>query len=50
VSLSRRYESDMGLFPAATVRHIVANAGHFMPREQPGAVVDALLTLLPPRR
>jgi pimeloyl-ACP methyl ester carboxylesterase len=50
VSLSRRYESDAGLFPAATARHVVANAGHFMPREQPGAVVDALLTLLPPRR
>jgi pimeloyl-ACP methyl ester carboxylesterase len=50
VSLSRRYEGDMGLFPAATARHVVANAGHFMPREQPGAVVDALLTLLPPRR
>jgi pimeloyl-ACP methyl ester carboxylesterase len=50
VSLSRRYEGDMGLFPAATTRNVVANAGHFMPREQPGAVVDALLTLLPPRR
>jgi pimeloyl-ACP methyl ester carboxylesterase len=48
VSLSRRYEGDMGLFPAATARHVVADAGHFMPREQPGAVVNALLTLLPP--
>jgi len=50
VSLSRRYEGDIELFPATTARHVVADAGHFMPREQPGAVVDALLTLLPPRR
>ena len=49
VSLSRRYEGDMELFPAATARHVVADAGHFMPREQPDAVVNALLTLLPPR-
>ncbi len=35
----------MGMFPAGTERHVVAHAGHFMPREQPGAVVDALLKL-----
>jgi pimeloyl-ACP methyl ester carboxylesterase len=49
VSLSRRYEGDLELFPTATTRHVVADAGHFMPREQPAAVVNALLTLLPPR-
>jgi pimeloyl-ACP methyl ester carboxylesterase len=38
----------MALFPAASARHVVAGAGHFMPREQPRAVVDALLTLLSP--
>jgi pimeloyl-ACP methyl ester carboxylesterase len=36
----------MALFPAGTARHVVAGAGHFMPREQPRAVVEALLTLL----
>jgi pimeloyl-ACP methyl ester carboxylesterase len=36
----------MGLFPAGTVRHVVAGAGHFMPREQPRVVVDTLLALL----
>jgi pimeloyl-ACP methyl ester carboxylesterase len=36
----------MAFFPAGTVRHVVAKAGHFMPREQPDAVVEALLTLL----
>jgi pimeloyl-ACP methyl ester carboxylesterase len=35
----------MGMFPAATERHVVAHAGHFMPREQPHAVVEALLKL-----
>jgi pimeloyl-ACP methyl ester carboxylesterase len=40
----------MELFPAATARHVVAGVGHFMPREQPGAVVDALLSLLSLRR
>ena len=42
----QRTEGDIALFPAGTVRHVVAGAGHFMPREQPHAVVDALLTLL----
>jgi len=50
VSSPRRSEGDMALFPATTARHVVASAGHFMPREQPGAVVDALRTLLPPAR
>src|SRR5882724_1691508 len=50
VSSPRRSEGDMALFPAATARHVVAGAGHFMPREQPDAVVEALRTLLPPAR
>ena len=50
VSPPRRSEGDMALFPAATARHVVAGAGHFLPREQPSAVVQALLTLLPPMR
>jgi len=50
VSSPRRSEGNMALFPAGTARHVVAGAGHFMPREQPGAVVDALYTLLPPAR
>ena len=33
-----------------TVRHVVAGAGHSVPREQPYAVVDALLVLLSPTR
>jgi pimeloyl-ACP methyl ester carboxylesterase len=50
VSPPRRSERDMALFPAGTARHVVPGAGHFLPREQPGAVVDALLTLLAPAR
>jgi pimeloyl-ACP methyl ester carboxylesterase len=50
VSPPHRSEGHMALFPAGTARHVVAGAGHFMPREQPRAVVDALLTLLSPTR
>jgi pimeloyl-ACP methyl ester carboxylesterase len=50
VSPPRRSEEHMALFPAGTTRHVVADAGHFMPREQPSTVVDALRTLLPPAR
>ena len=48
VSVSRSSERELALFPAGTTRHVVAGAGHFLPREQPGvvAVVDALQTLL----
>jgi pimeloyl-ACP methyl ester carboxylesterase len=45
VSPPHRSAGHMALFPAGTARHVVAGAGHFMPREQPRAVVDALLTL-----
>jgi pimeloyl-ACP methyl ester carboxylesterase len=49
VSLSRVSERELSLFPPGTARHVVAGAGHFLPREPTGApaVVDALLTLLP---
>ena len=46
VSRPYRSESHMSRFPAGTVRHVVSGAGHFMPRERPTAVVDALRTLL----
>jgi pimeloyl-ACP methyl ester carboxylesterase len=46
VSRPQRSAGDMAFFPAGTVRHVVAKAGHFMPREQPDTVVEALLTLL----
>ncbi len=42
----RRSEGHLALFPAGTERQIVAGAGHFMPREKPGAVADALVALL----
>lgn len=38
--------SEMPFFPPGTERHVVPGVGHFMPREKPAAVVDALLTLL----
>lgn len=41
-----RSEKHPALFPAGTERHVIPDAGHFLPREQPGAVVDALLPLL----
>ena len=46
VSPPRRSEADISMFPAGTARHVVPGAGHFMPREKPQAVVDALLSLL----
>jgi len=41
-----RSEGDLALFPKGTERRVVPGVGHFMPREKPGAVVDALLSLL----
>jgi pimeloyl-ACP methyl ester carboxylesterase len=46
VSPPQRSAGHMALFPPGTARHVVAGAGHFMPREQPHAVVEALLALL----
>jgi pimeloyl-ACP methyl ester carboxylesterase len=41
-----RSERHMALFSPGTERRMVARAGHFMPRERPGVVADALLGLL----
>lgn len=41
-----RSEKHPALFPAGTERRVIPDAGHFLPREQPGAVVDALVSLL----
>lgn len=46
VSRPQRSERDMAMFPPGTARHVITGAGHFMPREKPQAVVEALLTLL----
>jgi pimeloyl-ACP methyl ester carboxylesterase len=43
---ARRSERDLALFPAGTEHRVVPGVGHFMPREKPDAVVDALLKLL----
>jgi pimeloyl-ACP methyl ester carboxylesterase len=42
----RRTEGHPAMFPDGTERLVVPDAGHFLPREQPAAVVSALLTLL----
>ena len=41
-----RSEKHPALFPAGTERRLIPDPGHFLPREQPGAVVEALLSLL----
>jgi pimeloyl-ACP methyl ester carboxylesterase len=41
-----RSESQMHLFPKGTKRIVVPGAGHFLPRERPEAVVQALGELL----
>jgi pimeloyl-ACP methyl ester carboxylesterase len=46
VDRPRKSEPHLGLFPDGTERRVVPDAGHFLPREQPGAVVDALRSLL----
>jgi pimeloyl-ACP methyl ester carboxylesterase len=48
VSLARRGDRELALFPPGTASHVVPGAGHFLPREEPGApaLVDALTTLL----
>ena len=46
VDRPRRSERHTALFPDGTGRLVVPDAGHFLPREQPGAVVDALRSLL----
>ncbi|HEV8309591.1 MAG TPA: alpha/beta hydrolase [Methylomirabilota bacterium] len=39
-------ERNMSLFPAGTERRVVPGAGHFLPREQPAAVTEAISRLL----
>lgn len=46
VDFPRRTERHPAMFPEGTERRVIPDAGHFLPREQPGAVVDALLPLL----
>ena len=46
VGSPRRSEAELSRFPAGTERRVVPGVGHFMPREEPKAVVDALLKLL----
>jgi len=42
----RRSDDELSLFPPGTTRRVVPGVGHFMPREKPGEVVDALLKVL----
>jgi pimeloyl-ACP methyl ester carboxylesterase len=42
----RRSEGDLSRFPPGIERRVVPGVGHFMPREEPTAVVDALLKVL----
>jgi len=46
VDMARRSDRDLALFPPGTEDRVVPGAGHFMPREKPQAVVDALLKVL----
>jgi pimeloyl-ACP methyl ester carboxylesterase len=46
VDFPSRTERHPAMFPDGTERHVVPGAGHFLPRERPQAVVDALLALL----
>src|SRR5438552_11519224 len=42
----RRTDQELSQFPPGTERRVVPRVGHFMPREEPAAVVDALLKVL----
>ena len=42
----RRTDQELAQFPTGTERRVVPRVGHFMPREEPAAVVDALLKVL----
>lgn len=46
VDRPHKSERHLGQFPDGTERRVVPDAGHFLPREQPGAVVEALRSLL----
>jgi pimeloyl-ACP methyl ester carboxylesterase len=43
---SRRSDAELAQFPPGTERRVIPGVGHFMPREAPGAVVDALRSVL----
>ncbi len=45
VSPPHQSERHLSLFPAGTERRVVPGAGHFLPREEPAAVSDAILRL-----
>ena len=42
----RNQGKERALFPAGTEERVVPGCGHFMPREKPQAVTDALLKVL----
>jgi pimeloyl-ACP methyl ester carboxylesterase len=46
VTPPRASERDLALFPPGTARHVLPGVGHFVPREAPAAVVDAVHELL----
>ncbi|HVQ76212.1 MAG TPA: alpha/beta hydrolase, partial [Candidatus Binatia bacterium] len=46
VDRPHRSERHLSLFAPGTERRVVPKAGHFLPREQPDAVTDALRALL----
>ncbi len=46
VAPARQSERPMPLFPAGTERRVVPGGGHFLPREQPAAVAEALLAIM----
>jgi pimeloyl-ACP methyl ester carboxylesterase len=46
IHLPARSLPMMGRFPAGTERRLIEGAGHFLPREAPEAVAEALLELL----
>jgi len=41
-----RSEGELSQFPPGTERRVVPGVGHFMPRERPAVVADALLKML----
>ena len=45
VDRAARSERHLALFPAGTPRRVVPGAGHFLPREAPATVADAVLEL-----
>ena len=48
LATARLSDRELAMFPAGTERMIVPKVGHFMPRENPEALVTALVGLLKP--